>query len=64
VREDVAADVALATLDVFDVGLHAFGRKGGRKEVRDVSVRVEAAERDELPDCGGLKRAVSDFFPT
>ncbi len=50
VSENVAADLALLTLDEFDVSLHAFLGESGGEEVRDVSGRVETAEGDELPD--------------
>ena len=44
VGQDVAADLALATLDQLDVGLHTLGGERLGEEVADVGVRVETSE--------------------
>lgn len=55
-RKNVASDVSLPPLDELDVRLHPLFGERGREEIRDVGVRVETSQGDELPDEAGSKQ--------
>jgi hypothetical protein len=57
VSKDVTPDVPLSSLDKLDVGFHTLLGKRGREEVRDVGVRVQTSEGNELPDWSGWEES-------
>lgn len=59
--QNVASLVGLGALDKFNVCFHAILREGFRKLVRDVGVRVETSEGDELEEAD-CQRPFSTIF--
>lgn len=53
VREHVAALLGLGALDKTDISFHAFRGELLRELVRDVGVRVQTSEGDELEEADG-----------